>query len=137
MVFDPNLLKDQVITNREMMDIFKCGMMGGMRRSRATNTLVIISDHTKNLYRDKWIGDVLHYTGMGKVGDQEINFGQNGALASYHKNDVDVHLFEVEKKGEYIYRGRVELAGVPYEDKQLDVNGNNRRVWIFPLKIKQ
>ena len=40
--------------------------MGGMRRSLTTNSLVIVSDHTKELYDDKWVDDVLHYTGMGK-----------------------------------------------------------------------
>lgn len=40
--------------------------MGGMRRSKTTNTLVIVSDYTKGIYHDKWIGGVLHYTGMGK-----------------------------------------------------------------------
>ena len=40
--------------------------MGGMRRSKTTGTLVIISDHTKGLYDDKWYGHELHCIGMGK-----------------------------------------------------------------------
>lgn len=41
-----------------------------MRRSKTTNTLVIVSDYAKGSYHDKWIRGVLHYTGMGKNGDQ-------------------------------------------------------------------
>ena len=50
--------------------------MGGMRRSKTTNTLVIVSDYTKGIYHDKWIGGALHYTGMGKNGDQDINWAR-------------------------------------------------------------
>ena len=44
--------------------------MGGMRHSKTTNTLVIVSDYAKVIYHDKWAGGALHYTGMGKNGDQ-------------------------------------------------------------------
>lgn len=54
-----------IVTNKDICEAFHCGNMGGMRRSKATGTLVIISDHTK-MYDDKWYGDELHYTGMGK-----------------------------------------------------------------------
>lgn len=68
MAFDPGLKIGQIIKNADIVEIFKCGNMGGMRRSRTTNTLVIVSDYTKGIYHDKWIGGVLHYTGMGKNG---------------------------------------------------------------------
>lgn len=66
MAFDPGLKIGQILKNADVVDTFKCGNMGGMRRSRTTNTLVIVSDYTKGIYHDKWIGGVLHYTGMGK-----------------------------------------------------------------------
>ena len=44
--------------------------MGGMRYSKTTNILVIVSDYVKGIYHDKWVGGALHYTGMGKNGDQ-------------------------------------------------------------------
>ena len=40
------------------------------------------------------------------------------------------------KEREYTYRGRVELSGKPYEEKQPDLKGNIRRVWMFPLRVK-
>lgn len=63
---------------------------------------MIVSDYTKGLYHDKWIGGVLHYTGMGKSGDQDIHWAQNATLAACGRNSVDVHLFEVMDDGEYV-----------------------------------
>ena len=107
--------------------------MGGMRRSKRTNTLIIISDHTKALYDDKWYGDVLHYTGMGKTGDQTLT-SQNRTLAESDHNGVEVHLFEVLHPTQYIYHGVVSLAGKPYQEDQADEDGTMRKVWMFPVK---
>lgn len=52
-MFNPGLKIGQIIKNADIVEIFKRGNMGGMRRSRTTNTLVIISDYTKGLYHDK------------------------------------------------------------------------------------
>lgn len=134
MLFNPGLQIGQIINNSELVDIFQCGNMGGMRRSHATNTLVIVSDYTKGLYQDKWIGGTLHYTGMGKVGDQNINWSQNATLAECGNNGVDVHLFEVIDPGEYIYCGRIELVDRPYTETQPDDNGDDRLVWMFPVR---
>ena len=75
---NPGLEIWQILKNSEIIEIFKCGNMGGMRRSKATNTLVIVSDYTKGIYHDKWIGGVLHYTGMGKSGDQDTQTAPAG-----------------------------------------------------------
>lgn len=133
-MFNPGLKIGQIIANVDIVEIFKCGNMGGMRRSRTTNTLVIISDYTKGLYHDKWIGGVLHYTGMGKSGDQDIHWAQNATLAEANFNGVDVHLFEVIDAGEYIYCGRIELVSKPYIDMQPGEDGNDRKVWMFPIR---
>ncbi len=133
-MFNPNLEVGQTIRNSDIVSIFKCGNMGGMRRSKATNTLVIITDYTKGLYHDKWIGGVLHYTGMGKHGDQDVNWAQNATLSASDTNGVSVHLFEVMDAWEYIYCGRVVLAGQPYTDIQPDEDGCQRTVWIFPVR---
>lgn len=95
MAFNPGLSIGQILKNADIVEKFKCGNMGGMRRSKTTDTLVIVSDYTKGIYHDKWIGGVLHYTGMGKNGDQDINWAQNATLAGCGHNGVDVHLFEV------------------------------------------
>lgn len=134
MLFDPQLQIGQIISNSELSAIYKCGNMGGMRRSHTTNTLVIISDYTKGLYQDKWIGGTLHYTGMGKQGNQDIHWAQNATLAGCNQNGIDIHLFEVIDPGEYIYCGHVQLVGAPYTETQLDDNGVPRLVWMFPVR---
>ncbi|MDD5792120.1 MAG: hypothetical protein PUD22_06035 [Erysipelotrichaceae bacterium] len=133
-MFDPGLKIGQKLKNADVVDTFKCGNMGGMRRSKTTNTLVIVSDYTKGIYHDKWIEGVLHYTGMGKNGDQDINWAQNATLAACGYNGVDVHLFEVMDAGEYIYCGRIELVDKPYTETQPGEDGAPRKVWMFPIR---
>ena len=132
-MFNPGLKIGQELKNDEIIRLFRCGNMGGMRRSKATNTLVIIFDHTKKIYRDKWIDGVLHYTGMGKSGDQSIKYAQNATLAESEHNGVTVHLFEVFEEGKYTYCGIVHLAGTPYTEIQPGEDGHERKVFIFPL----
>lgn len=134
MAFNPGLSIGQILKNSEVVDKFKCGNMGGMRLSKATKTLVIVTDYTKGLYHDKWIDGVLHYTGMGKNGDQDINWAQNATLAACGKNGIDVHLFEVIDEGEYIYCGRIELVETPYTEDQPGEDGIPRKVWMFPIR---
>ena len=71
---------------------------------------------------------------MGKSGDQDIHWAQNATLAESDYNGVDVHLFEVIDAGEYIYCGRIELVSKPYTDVQPGEDGNNRKVWMFPIR---
>jgi hypothetical protein len=51
-----------VLTNAQIARRFAVGNMGGMRRSRKRNLLLLISDPFKGLYQDRWEGDVLHYS---------------------------------------------------------------------------
>ena len=132
MGFVPSFAIGSVVSNQQLRAAFQCGNMGGMRRSHATNTLVIISDHTKALYDDKWYGNELHYTGMGKTGDQTLT-SQNRTLYESNTNGVEVHLFEVLEPTRYIYHGVVKLSGEPYQEVQPDENGSPRKVWMFPL----
>lgn len=133
-MFNPNLEIGQIINNNTLMSIFKCSQQGGMRKSNTTNTLVIVTDYTRGIYHDKWIGGVLHYTGMGLSGDQDINYMQNRTLNESGFNGVDVHLFEVMEPGEYTYCGRIELVSKPYTETQPDQDGRDRLVWMFPVR---
>ena len=129
-----DLIIGNVYSHQEVYETFQCGNMGGMRRSKKTNTLILICDHTKGLYDDMWHGDTLHYTGMGKVGDQVLTGNQNRTLYESGHNGIHVHLFEVLDPAEYTYRGEVKLVEKPYQAIQKDDNGNNRKVWMFPIK---
>ncbi len=63
-----------------------------MRKSNSTNSLLIISDHTKSLYDDRWEEDTLYYTGMGQTGDQSLKFMQNKTLDESNENGVNIYL---------------------------------------------
>jgi len=80
-MFDPGLARGDTVDNVNLRKIFGCSGQGGMRRSKKTNTLVIVSDHPRGLYEDRWDGEVLHYTGMGQRGEQTLKGNQNRTLA--------------------------------------------------------
>jgi len=74
-----DLVIGKVYHNQDIAKAFKYSTQGGMRRSHATNTLVIFSDHTKGIYEDKWIikdngEEILHYTGMFQEEIRTLNF---------------------------------------------------------------
>lgn len=129
------LTQGQIISNDDLCRIFLCSPQGGMRRSHKTNSLVLVSNHVKSIYDDKWRGDILHYTGMGGSGDQKINFMQNKTLKESVGTDIEIHLFEVFEEKHYFYQGRVKLKSDPYQESQIDENGETRKVWMFPLEI--
>jgi 5-methylcytosine-specific restriction protein A len=79
LAFNHGLKVDQHVTTEKLEEIFKHSRMSGMRKSNTTNTLVLICDHTKSKYDDRWVNDVLHYTGMGLNGNQQLNM-QNKTL---------------------------------------------------------
>lgn len=124
------------LINDDLIGHFLCSPQGGMRRSNRTNTLVIVSNHVASIYDDRWVDDVLHYTGMGQVGSQSLEFNQNKTLNESNFNGVSVHLFEVFTAKTYTYIGEVVMADKPYQEMQLDVKGQERFVWIFPLRLK-
>ena len=122
-------------TNSDICNVFLCSPQGGMRRSKRTNTLVLIADHIKSIYDDRWLDDKLYYTGMGSEGNQTLKGNQNITLYDSNTNGVGVHLFEVFKKKIYTYIGKVQLADKPFQEKQDDASGRLRRVWVFPLQL--
>lgn len=136
MTFESGLAQGKVIDNLQLCQTFGCSPQGGMRRSRKTNTLVLVSNHVESIYEDRWINGVFHYTGMGQKGDQRLSYSQNRTLAESTGNGVDVHLFEVDKDKEYTYQGRVLLTGTPYKETQPDQAGEDRTVFVFPLTLQ-
>lgn len=130
-----DLVVGNVYSNSEIANIFKCSNMGGMRRSKETNSLVLIAKHNNPLYDDQWTEDeILNYTGMGTENDQNITYAQNKTLTIAKKEGIKVYLFESYKDNEYYYDGEVELVGIPYQSEEADINGLMRKVIKFPLK---
>lgn len=138
MVFDPGLTQGSTLSNQELCSLFRCSTQGGMRRSRDTNTLVLIAKQYPDSdvpYFDTWNGSIFNYTGMGMEGDQSLEKLQNKTLAESRQTDVGIFLFEVFSPKIYTYQGQVVLAGEPYQEMQADINKVPRKVWIFPLKL--
>jgi 5-methylcytosine-specific restriction enzyme A len=130
-----NLVIGNVYHNDEISKAFKCANTGGIRRSHTTNTLVIFSDHTKGKYEDKWKinskgEEILHYTGTGLEGDQDLEFAANKTLKDSRTNGVKVYLFEAFTRGEHVFQGQVQLVGAPYQEPE-----GGRVVWKFPLRV--
>ncbi len=130
-----DLIVGNIYSNSEIANTFKCSSMGGMRRSKETNSLVLIAKHNNPLYDDQWTDDgILNYTGMGTENDQSISYAQNKTLVIAEKEGIKVYLFESYKDNEYYYDGEVKLIGAPYQSEEPDINGKVRKVIKFPLK---
>jgi len=123
-------------SNNDITKNFLCSAQGGMRRSHKTNTLVLVANHVKSIFDDRWDGDTMYYTGMGLKGDQSLDFMQNKTLTLSNENNVGVHFFEVFSEKVYTYQGQVVLMDKPFQELQDDDAGNSRNVWVFPLKRK-
>ncbi len=135
MKFEHGLGPGMVLDRQTLMDTFKVAPQGGMRRSHRTNALVLINDTSQGLYHDRWKDGVFHYTGMGQVGDQSLDYMQNKTLAQSESLGIDVYLFEVQQPNEYKFMGEVRLCDSPYQERQPDKNGDERNVWVFPLAL--
>jgi 5-methylcytosine-specific restriction protein A len=123
-------------SNDDICKAFLCSPQGGMRRSQKTNTLVLVANHIKSIFDDRWDDNIMYYTGMGLKGDQSLSFMQNKTLSESNANNVNVHFFEVFTEKVYTYQGQVILALKPFQEFQDDEDGNGRKVWVFPLMRK-
>jgi len=133
---------NQVYSNQDITRVFLTSPQGGMRRSKRTNSLVLIAKISTNSgdnpYEDRWQNDgYFHYTGMGRIGDQSLDYMQNRTLAESGTNHVNIYLFESSHANEYRYCGEVRLAAAPYVIQETDATGKLRRVYKFPLAIKR
>ncbi len=131
--FEAPIKPGEVIDNERLREIFRCSASGAMRRSPATSSIILISDHTRPDSDDKWIGKTFHFTGMGLSGEPGLSFNQNKALCEAKEKGTGLYLFEVFEPGNYTYTGEVELADNPYLSRQTDGEKNLRDVTVFPL----
>ena len=123
-------------SNNDIVDMFKVANLGSMRRSHSRNALVLISYHDGNdrIYNDYWKDDILFFSGRGQVEGKELK-GQNKTLAESNENGVTVYLFELFHSTKYQYRGIAKLVSKPFTEKECGVDGIEREVWKFPLKL--
>lgn len=122
-----------VLLNKQIAEVFQCSNQGGIRKSKKTNSIVVIAKFTDCSYKHKKIDNTLFFTGLGKRGDQEMK-RQNKSLVNAEDEGFDIHVFEMPKPDHYIYMGRAKRYKDPFTERQLDDNGNDREVIIFPLE---
>ena len=84
-------------------------------------------------YRDKWEGNVFHYTGEGQVGDMKLDRG-NRAMRDHASLNKDLLGFEeTPRSGIYRYLGRFECETWSYSG-QPDREGTARQAIVFQLR---
>ena len=122
-----------IIGNKEIADFFKVTNQGGIRKSLKTKSIVVIAKFTDCSYKHSKKEDILYFVGMGKKGNQQLT-RQNKALFDAKKEGFAIHVFEMYEEGNYTYKGIHEISGDLLNEKQLDDNGEERDVIIFPLE---
>lgn len=117
------------------MAIFKISGQSGMMKTNTLNCLVLTTSEYNGVYEDGVVQNgTIIYTGEGLEGDQSIT-KNNKTLYESRETNVPVYLFTKDKLRRYIFEGRVELYDEPYQIPEKDINGNERLVWKFPLKV--
>ena len=127
---------DKVLENKEIAETFLCSNQGGVRKSKRTNTIILLAKFDNCSYKHRRDGDILYFTGMGKKGDQEMK-RQNKSILNAKEEGFILHLLELYEDKKYIYKGKVELISAPIIERQLDDDNHERDVFMFPLKIKK
>lgn len=136
-------LVDHVFTNGQLSDVFGVSNSGGIRysgKAEKPRWVVFISGaiqvKSSVPYRDRWDGNLFHYTGEGLRGDQTLTRG-NLALKSSIENGCPIYGFEKLAPDRYKYLGRFRVVDIG-EERQPDADGNDRRVYVFRMeRVKQ
>lgn len=124
---------DSVLTNKEIAELFQVTNQGGIRKSKETKSVVCIAKMMPCVYKHTKNEDIFWFAGMGKKGDQTLS-RQNKALFEAQKDGCKIHLFEVHEENKYIYKGIHKISGDLKTERQLDEEGKDREVILFPLK---
>lgn len=131
--------KGKSYSNNEILKKLKCACEGGIRYSKATDTIGLFTSAPKGFYgagANTGAGDKItfDYIGQGQFGDQTMT-RNNKRLKDFLETRGDIYFF-FKKKPDYQYVGRAYLNGQIYMTEQKDVNGNLRKVYVFPLVIE-
>jgi len=127
------VMPGDVLTNRELTDMFRVGNSAGIRVSKATGSILLIASAQNALYKDRWQDDVFMYTGEGALGDQAMTRG-NLAIADSVQSGRPLLLFFKRRVNAYEFQGEVRLSAAPDDEQQPDETGLMRRVWVFALR---
>lgn len=146
-MFDPHLTVGQVITEKQVHEIFQCQTTFGIRMSAKNNLFVIMSGSAKKKqYDDIWDGNVLHYCGTDINSDSDSNQTLKKGRGNNNKQLADVwekplstrpqlFLFVKKKENQCIFKGEVIPVLKPYMAPRPD--DPSKMVYRFPLQLKE
>ncbi len=132
-----------VLSNREISKIFGvCAQRGiryhgSLQGSISHVVLITVLQKTpeeslRNPYNDRLEGNILIYTGEGRIGTQKMVRG-NLALKRQMTEGYPVFVFEKKSPGKYMFLGRYTVFSVDVEI-QPDIKGQGREVFVYKLK---
>jgi HJR/Mrr/RecB family endonuclease len=111
--------------------------LDGQGNVRHVAILTAASDSGKlfsdNPYMDRIEGDILVYTGQGRIGDQKLD-RRNKRLVEQYATPVPFLGFINEGKQTYRFLGLLELLR-HYQERQVDRSCGLRRVFVFEFRI--
>lgn len=137
--------KDQFYSKKEVWQELGLSNQGGIRFNKDNNLLAIFMDAPElyrkqsqgsNIYHDTYdeTTGLYQYTGAGQIGPQTLD-RENGWLVNAEQNNTQIHFFRqfhVDQKHQYL--GQVQVEKI-ISSIQPDNKGENRRVYIFYLKL--
>lgn len=138
-------------TNEEIYTSLSVSNAGGVRLRLGEHSdvkrMVIMTSAPQsrqlreNPYHDRIEGDVLVYTGAGRVGDQGLS-GLNRRLPQQVEGRFPIYLFILigSRRDKSVGARRWQFLGMVeflrhYQELQGDVQGASRLVWIFEFQI--
>ena len=87
----------------------------------------------ENPYHDRVEGNILTFTGQGKVGDQEL-IGRNKRIIEQFDTPTPIFCFESCGRQTYIFRGLLELLRF-FRETQIDSTQKIRKVLIYEFTM--
>jgi len=132
-----DLVVGDTYKTNDLKEIFSNNsFMRGINICKQNSAIVLISKKAETRgreYEDTWVNETLMYTGEGQVGDQQMTRG-NKAIRDAKANGDTLYLFVKDKHRVLTYFGIVDLANDFDLVGERDINGNERKVFKFPIR---
>ena len=135
-------VKNEYYVQKDIRKRLGLGLMTGINPNKDLRIIVlfrnahVLKPNQTNVYLDRYDKEtgIYSYVGKGLIGDQTLD-GDNGLLKNHTQNNYKVHLFwQHNSNSDHQYVGEVTVEDV-IPDIQPDKNGQNRKVFVFLLKL--
>ena len=132
MPFHHGLKIGDVVSQKQLSELFVHNINSGMKYSSKTQTIVLVNELSDTVYHNRWEDGFFYYTGSGKKGNQSLT-SRNKRLSTSVIDGNSVYLINGIKGKYYIFMGQFKLSRNPFQEEQYDEDKNLRTVWVFPL----